>query len=86
MNQLCLHIGAIKHAITIGCAFAKTNIDCQNQIGFTNQVFDIAKYANTGITNIGRMVIIADIVKTECRDKRQMICTSKRFQLACSLN
>ena len=70
MNQLRPHIGAIKNTIAIGCALAKANIDCQNQIGFINQSFDITKHANTGIANIGRMVIIADIVKTECRHKR----------------
>ncbi len=77
MNQLCLHVGAIKHAVTIGCTFAKTYIDRQNQIGFIDQGFDIAKNANTSITNIGRMVIIADIVKAECSHKRHMICTGK---------
>ena len=60
MNQLSSHVRALKEAVTIGRAFAKSDINGKDQVSIAKQSLDIAQHANTSIANVTGMVIITD--------------------------
>ena len=81
VNKRCRHFWRLKQAVASGGHFIKTDIESEDQIGIGEQLFHIAKHANTGIADITGAVIVDDVVKAEGRDHRDISRAGKIFNL-----
>ena len=82
VDQLSRHLRRVEQGISISRRLTKTDVHRQDEVGIAKQCFHIAVHRHAGIADIGRTVIVYDVMEPEGGDDRYVIGCCEAFNLA----